>query len=194
VLQGQPLAPGGCGDTGAPAGSIPPAEHRGRLLRQCGSPPSCRVGSHEATEGCTSTGDGETEAGRAVEVAPWVCGHAGARASVWGVWLPRCLGKASYSLRLSQGSQQHRLQPERPFWGEDSRNPGGVTSGEQLAGTPSLLPVLGKRPPCWGTLTAALGRGHGPRLAINHPPHVCPLALTSPGPRLMDYPFNPTSP
>lgn len=78
--------------------------------------------------------------------------------------------------------------------GEGSRNAEGVTSGEQLAGTLSLLPALGKRLMLWVALAAAPGRGHGPRLAINHPPRVCPLALTSAGPRLMDYPFNPTSP
>lgn len=96
--------------------------------------------------------------------------------------------------RAEPGWQWHQPQPEQPFLGEGSRNAGGITFGEQLTGMPSLLPALGRRLLCWVPLSAAQGRGRRPRLAINLLLHVCPLALTSAGPRLMDYPFNLTSP
>lgn len=84
--------------------------------------------------------------------------------------------------------------PRELFLGGGMQKRCSITATAWLAGRASLQPALGRRPARRAALAAAPGTGHRPRLPINHPQCVCPWALTSAGPRLMDYPFNPTSP
>lgn len=76
--------------------------------------------------------------------------------------------------------ERQRPPPERPLQGEGRRNAEGVTSGEQLAGTLSLLPALGKRPPCWAALAASPGKGAQAR-AGHKSPAACVSLSPDPG-------------
>lgn len=117
--------------------------------------------------------------------------HAGGRASARGVLL---LQRGKLFPGAEPGRQRHRQQPERPFlggrqqkrrwchlWGAACWHTVPPASAWQAPAVP-------------GDSGSSPGKGHGPRLAINHSPRVCPLALTSAGRRLIDYSFNPTSP
>lgn len=137
--QGQPPAPGGCSDPGVPAGSVPPTAHQGRPLRWCGSPPSHQAGhctsydGHRLLQGrggCDLSSDGETEAGRAVEVA-------GVKASVRAVLLLRHLCEASYSPGLSQGGS-----------GRSQNVPFGAKTAERPKVSPPGSSLLARRPSC----------------------------------------------
>lgn len=118
--------------------SIPPAAHWGQLWRHRALPHTglgTGCDGHwvlRGWTGCDFSNDGETEAGRAVEVA-----------GVWALsWEALLLFSAR---RVIAGAE--------PGWKQRWPQP------EQIAGPPARL---GKCPPCWAALAAAPRRGTGP--------------------------------
>lgn len=125
---------------------MPPTAHQGRPLRRRGSPPFARLGIAPATMGtgsckagggCDLSSDGETEAGRAAEVA-------GVKASAREALLLRHLCEASYSPGLSQGGSGRSQNV--PFGGKTAETPKVSPPGSRsLARRPSCQRLASAR-------------------------------------------------